>query len=64
MERYEAALQKLRPRDREAIVARVERQQSYEEIAAALGKGNANAARVAVTREIARLVEQMAADRP
>ena len=59
MERYEAALQKLRPKDREAIVARMELQQSYEEIAVALGKTNANAARVAVTRAIARLIEQM-----
>jgi len=59
MERYEAALQKLRPKDREAIVARMELQQSYEEIAVALGKTNANAARVAVTRAIARLIEHM-----
>jgi RNA polymerase sigma-70 factor (ECF subfamily) len=59
MERYEAALQKLRPKDREAIVARMELQHSYEEIAVALGKTNANAARVAVTRAIARLIEEM-----
>lgn len=59
MERYEAALQRLKPTDREAIVARVELQQSYEEVAVALGKPNANAARVAVTRALARLVEEM-----
>lgn len=59
IERYEAALEKLRPVDREAIVARLELQQSYEEVAVALGKPNANAARVAVTRAIARLVEEM-----
>jgi RNA polymerase sigma factor (sigma-70 family) len=59
IERYEAALQRLKPSDREAIVARLELQQSYEEVATALGKPNANAARVAVTRALARLVEEM-----
>lgn len=59
IERYEAALQRLKPSDREAVVARIELQQSYEEVAAALGKPNANAARVAVTRALARLVEEM-----
>lgn len=59
IERYEAALQRLKPGEREAIVARVELQQSYEEVAVALGKPNANAARVAVTRALARLVEEM-----
>jgi RNA polymerase sigma-70 factor (ECF subfamily) len=60
-ERYEAALQRLRPADREAIIARIELQQSYEEVALSLGKPNANAARMAVTRALARLVETMAA---
>lgn len=59
IEQYEAALARLKPTDREAIVARLELQQSYEEVAIALGKPNANAARVAVTRAIARLVEEM-----
>jgi RNA polymerase sigma-70 factor, ECF subfamily len=59
IERYEAALERLRPIDREAIVARIELQQSYEEVAVALGKPNANAARVAVMRALARLVEEM-----
>lgn len=59
IERYEAAMERLRPSDREAIVARLELQQSYEEVAVALGKPNANAARVAVKRALARLVEQM-----
>lgn len=59
MERYEAALRRLRPSDREAIVARLELQQSYEEVAVALRKPNANAARVAVTRALARLVREM-----
>jgi RNA polymerase sigma-70 factor (ECF subfamily) len=63
VERYEAALQRLRPRDREAIIARVELQQSYEEVAVALGKPNANAARVAVTRALAKLIAEMDLER-
>jgi RNA polymerase sigma factor (sigma-70 family) len=59
IERYEAALSRLRDIDREAIIARFELQQSYEEIAIALAKPSADAARVAVTRALARLVEEM-----
>lgn len=59
-ERYEAALATLRPSDREAIVARVELQQSYEEVAIALDKPSANAARVAVARAVKNLVKAMA----
>lgn len=59
VERYEAALERLRPADREAVVGRLELQYDYEELAGILNKPNANAARVAVTRAIARLVEQM-----
>ena len=59
-ERYEAALAMLRPADREAIVARVELQQSYEEVAIALEKPNANAARVAVAPAVKNLVKAMA----
>src|SRR4051812_27196339 len=57
--RYEAALQRLRPSDREAIIGRLELQHDYQELAIILGKPNANAARVAVTRAIARLLEAM-----
>jgi RNA polymerase sigma-70 factor, ECF subfamily len=62
IERYETALARLRPAEREAIVARMELQQSYEEVAVALGKPNANAARVAVKRALVRLVEEMDRD--
>ena len=58
VERYEAALQRLRPADREAIIGRLEMQHDYQELATILGKPNANAARVAVTRALARLMEQ------
>lgn len=62
-ERYEQALKTLKPSDRDAIVARIELQQSYEEVAIALGKPNANAARMAVTRALARLIEAMQHER-
>jgi RNA polymerase sigma-70 factor (ECF subfamily) len=59
IERYEAALQTLRPIDREAIIARCELQQSYEEIAIALNKPSADAARMAVVRALKSLVKAM-----
>jgi RNA polymerase sigma-70 factor, ECF subfamily len=59
VEQYEAALQRLRPADREAIIGRLELQHDYQELAIILGKPNANAARVAVTRALARLMEQL-----
>jgi RNA polymerase sigma factor (sigma-70 family) len=57
--RYEAALETLRPADREAIIARLELQQSYEEVAIALGKPTADAARMAVIRAVKALVQAM-----
>ena len=59
LERYEAALAKLRPSDREAIVARLELQQSYEEVALALDKPSVAAARMAVTRAVKALIQAM-----
>lgn len=59
MARYDAALARLRPADREAIIARLELQYRYEDLAVALGKPNANAARVAVSRAIQRLADEM-----
>jgi len=59
VERYEAALSALRPADREAIVARLELQQSYEEIAIALGKPTVDAARMAVARAVKALIKEM-----
>lgn len=58
-ERYEAALTSLSEGDREAIVARVELGGTYEEVAAALGKPTADAARMAVGRALLRLAEAM-----
>ena len=59
VERYEAALAALRPEEREAIVARVEMDGTYEQVAQVLGKPSADAARMAVTRALLRLAEEM-----
>ena len=58
-ERYEAALQRLKPEEREAIIARVELGMSFEEVAVALDKPSADAARKAVSRAMVRLAEDM-----
>ena len=57
--RYEMALGRLKPEERDIIVARVEMQQSYQQIAAAHGKNSADAARMAVSRALVRLAEEM-----
>jgi RNA polymerase sigma factor (sigma-70 family) len=57
LERYESALEKLRPADRELIIGRIEMQQSFEELAALTRKPSANAARVATIRAVYKLVE-------
>jgi RNA polymerase sigma-70 factor (ECF subfamily) len=59
LEQYERALSELRPQDREAIIARIEMDCTNEEIAAALGKPSANAARMTVERALVRLAERM-----
>ena len=59
VEAYERALATLADADREAIVLRVELGFGYEEIAAQLGKPSIDAARMAVSRAIARLADAM-----
>ena len=59
LECYEVALTRLRPEERQAIVARVEMDGSYQEVARALGKPSADAARMAVSRALLRLAEEM-----
>jgi len=59
VERYEAALARLRPEEREAIVAKIEMDGSYETVAQALGKRTPDAARMAVGRALLRLAEEM-----
>jgi len=55
MRRYQAALARLTPRSRAAIVGRFERGFSYERLARVLGRPSAGAARLALTRSIASL---------
>ena len=59
VERYERALQRLKPEEREAIVARVELGYSYEDLATVLNKPSAEAARKSAERALIRLAEEM-----
>ena len=59
VKRYERALARLKPEDREAIIARIELNLSHQEVAQALGKPSANAARMAVERALSRLLKEM-----
>lgn|SRR5207253_8320342 len=61
--RYEAALQRLKAADREAIIARIELGQPYTEVARALGKPTVAAAHVAVSRALVKLAKEMSHDR-
>jgi RNA polymerase sigma-70 factor (ECF subfamily) len=59
LERYESALERLKPPDREAIIGRLEMLYSYDELATVLNRPTAAAARMAVTRAMKRLAEEM-----
>jgi RNA polymerase sigma-70 factor, ECF subfamily len=59
LERYEAALTRLRDSDRELVIARVELGLDYGEIADLVGKPTHAAARVAVSRALVRLGMEM-----
>ena len=59
LDRYEGALSRLTPSEREVIVARVELGLSYQEMVSYLGKPSPDAARMAVTRALLRLTEEM-----
>ena len=59
LDNYERALERLRPDERETIIARVEMGLSYEELAAVLGKPTADAARKAAQRAVIRLAQEM-----
>jgi RNA polymerase sigma-70 factor (ECF subfamily) len=58
-ERYRRALTRLRPPDRDAILARLEQGYSYEQLALLLSKPTAEAARLAVRRALVRLAREM-----
>ena len=62
-DRYEKALARLKPADREAIVARIELGLPYAEVAASLGKPSIAAAHVAVSRALVKLAKEMSSGR-
>jgi RNA polymerase sigma factor (sigma-70 family) len=59
IDRYERALARLQPDEREAVIARIEMGYTYEELAEALGKPSADAARKAAQRALVRLIKEM-----
>ena len=63
LDRYEAALQRLAPEHREAIVARVEMQLGWREIAEQLQKNSPESAQMTVRRALVRLAREMANER-
>ena len=61
-DRYKGALARLRPEDRQLIVGRFELEYSFEQLALATHRRSPAAARVALSRAIARLATEMARD--
>lgn len=59
LERYQEALQRLKPEEREAVVGRVEMNYTYDELALVLGKPTSEAARKAARRALIRLAEEL-----
>ncbi len=59
MERYESALATLEPRQKEAVLLRVEFGYSYAHIADAIACASANGARMVVSRALARMAREM-----
>jgi RNA polymerase sigma-70 factor (ECF subfamily) len=63
LQRYETALASLSVTDREAIIGRLELGLSFQELADAMRKPSADAARIAVTRALVRLTSLMGESR-
>jgi RNA polymerase sigma-70 factor (ECF subfamily) len=63
-DRYRQALERLKPREREMVVARVEMQWSLAEITQHFGMRTVDAARMAVTRALRKLSGGMGAGKP
>jgi len=63
LDRYEAALERLRPDDKALIVARIEMGLPYQEIAAMFEKPSVAAVHMAVSRALVKLAEEMAHER-
>ena len=60
IDRYESALERLRPEEGELIILRVELGHTYEEVARLLEKPTPGAAHKATKRALVRLAEEMA----
>jgi RNA polymerase sigma factor (sigma-70 family) len=63
LERYEAALDRLRPEEKELIIARIEMGLPHAEIAAMFEKPSVAAVHMALSRALVRLAEEMAHER-
>ena len=63
LDRYEAALERLRPEDKALIVARIEMRLPYNEMAAMFDKPSVAAVHMAVSRALVKLAEEMAHER-
>ncbi len=59
MERYDAALEELNEKQREAVILRLEMGYSYAEIAEALGDGTANGVRMMIARALKQIATRM-----
>jgi RNA polymerase sigma-70 factor (ECF subfamily) len=59
LDRYEAALAELSEEQREAVVLRIEFGFTHEQVAEAIGKPTANAARMLVSRALLRVAERL-----
>jgi DNA-directed RNA polymerase specialized sigma24 family protein len=57
--RYHQALTRISPRDRELVVARIEAQWNYDEIARHFSVPTPDAARMAVSRALHRLMDSL-----
>ena len=62
VERYERCLAKLRAKDREAVIGRIEMGLSYDELADLLEAPSTDAARKATERALVKLAEAMTDD--
>jgi RNA polymerase sigma factor (sigma-70 family) len=63
LERYEAALDRLRPEEKELIIARIEMGLPHAEIAVMFDKPSVASVHMAVSRALVRLAEEMAHER-
>jgi RNA polymerase sigma-70 factor, ECF subfamily len=63
LDRYESALDRLRPEERELIIARIEMGLPHAEIAAMFDKPSVAAVHMALSRALVRLAEEMAHER-